>query len=163
MGNILRRGGRLGRVDDTNLFAVFNLRAFVYRQKQIPSGWSQKLNRIRLSLLSLILFFPSAGFTHAYLVKSLPTGRATLFQSPSRIQLWFNERLEPRFSKVSVMDERGTQVDLGNAKVGAEDPKQLSIGLKPLPSGKYVVRFRVLSVDGHTVEQNFPFTIRESR
>jgi methionine-rich copper-binding protein CopC len=103
------------------------------------------------------------GFAHAYLVKSIPAGRATLLHSPSRIQLWFNERLEPRFSKASVVDAGGTPVDLGDAKVAEEDPKQLSIGVKSLPPGKYVVRFRVLSVDGHTVEQDFPFTIRESR
>jgi copper resistance protein C len=121
------------------------------------------LNRTRLISICLVLFFPALGFAHAYLVKSVPAGRATLLRSPSRIQLWFNERLEPRFSKISVSAESGAPVDLGDPRVAADDPKQLSVGVKPLAPGKYIVKFHVLSVDGHVVDQNFPFTIRESR
>jgi methionine-rich copper-binding protein CopC len=110
-----------------------------------------------------LLLAPTLAWAHAYLVKSVPARRASLLSSPSKIQLWFNERLEPRFSKVSVIDEKGTQVDLGDAQVSAEDPKQLSVGIRPLAPGRYVVQFRVLSVDGHIADQSFPFTIRESR
>jgi methionine-rich copper-binding protein CopC len=35
--------------------------------------------------------------------------------------------------------------------------------VNPLPPGQYKVRFRVLSVDGHVVEEEFPFTIREAQ
>jgi methionine-rich copper-binding protein CopC len=120
-----------------------------------------KMNRI--ILICLFLFAPTAVFAHAYLVKSLPAGRATLFTSPAKIQLWFNERLEPKYSYASVHDPNGKRVDSDNAQVLAEDPKQLSIGVKKLPAGRYTVKFRVLSVDGHVVEQSFPFTIRETK
>lgn len=113
--------------------------------------------------LYLYLCLPSLSFAHAYLVKSVPAGRATLFNSPAKIQLWFNERLEPRYSSVSVLDSTGNRADLDNAQVLPEDPKQLSVGVKPLPAGRYTVKFRVLSVDGHIVEQSFPFTIRETK
>jgi copper resistance protein C len=114
-------------------------------------------------LVYLLLLVPSAASAHAYLVKSVPAGRATLFNSPGKIQLWFNERLEPRYSSISVHDPDGKRVDSDNAQVPAEDPKQLSIGVKNLPAGRYTVKFRVLSVDGHVVEQSFPFTIREAK
>lgn len=114
-------------------------------------------------LLSLLLLAPSVASAHAYLVKSLPAGRATLFASPAKIQLWFNERLEPKYSSVSVLDPNGKRVDADDAHVLAEDPKQLTIGVKQLPAGRYTVKFRVLSVDGHVVEQSFPFTIRETK
>lgn len=93
----------------------------------------------------------------------MPAGRATLFASPAKIQLWFNERLEARYSSLSVTDANGQRVDLNNPQVPSEDPKQLTIGIKPLQPGKYNVKFRVLSVDGHVVEQNFPFIVRESK
>jgi methionine-rich copper-binding protein CopC len=114
-------------------------------------------------LAGLFLWVPSLAFAHAYLVKSVPPGRAMLFSSPARIQLWFNERLEPRYSSASVLDSEGKRMDQGNAQVSPDDPKQLAIGVKQLPSGKYTVKFRVLSVDGHVVEQSFPFTVRESK
>ena len=114
-------------------------------------------------LFFAILSIPAVASAHAYLVKSVPAGRATLFSSPEKIQLWFNERLEPKYSSASVFDPGGKRVDADNAQVSADDPKQLSVALKQLPSGRYMVKFRVLSVDGHVVEQSFPFTVRESK
>ncbi len=116
-----------------------------------------------IALIGLSLLTPSVASAHAYLVKSVPASRATLFNSPGKIQLWFNERLEPKYSFASVLDPDGKRVDSDNAQVLAEDPKRLSIGVKKLPAGKYTVKFRVLSVDGHVVEQSFPFTIREAK
>jgi len=118
--------------------------------------------KARVFLIGLYLCLPSLCFAHAYLVKSVPAGRATLFTSPAKIQLWFNERLEPRYSSASVLDSDGKRVDLDNAQVSSDDPKQLAIGVKQLQGGKYTVKFRVLSVDGHVVEQSFPFTIRDA-
>lgn len=121
------------------------------------------LQRLAASIVYLLILPPSLAFAHAYLIKSVPPGRATLFASPAKIQLWFNERLEPRYSSISVLDADGKRVDLDNARVSTEDAKQLAIGIKPLQSGRYTVKFRVLSVDGHVVEQGFPFTVRETK
>lgn len=84
-------------------------------------------------------------------------------QPPSRVALWFNERLEPSFSSVSVWSASSVQVDRRDPAVSAEDPKRLTVTLGPLPPGSYTVRFRVLSVDGHVVESSFPFTVRSPR
>ena len=110
-------------------------------------------------LLATIWTAPAAA--HAVLVRSAPPGRATLAEKPDRAQLWFNERLEPAFSSVSVWSSAGTQVDAADARVGPDDPKRLSVTLPPLPSGTYNVRYRVLSVDGHVVDSSFSFTIRD--
>jgi methionine-rich copper-binding protein CopC len=68
--------------------------------------------------------------------------------------------LEANFARVSVWDANGKQVDAGDAQVSPEDPKVLSVGLLTLPPGRYTIKFRLLSVDGHVVENEFPFTIR---
>jgi methionine-rich copper-binding protein CopC len=34
------------------------------------------------------------------------------------------------------------------------------VGIPTLPAGTYTVKFRVLSVDGHIVEAEFPFSVR---
>lgn len=113
-------------------------------------------------LLTAVLLLPDLGWAHAYLVKSSPARRAILIRAPTEVQLWFNERLEPAFSRLSVWDSDGQQVDLGDARVGPE-PTRLVVRLRPLTPGIYTVKFRVLSVDGHIVEQQFSFTIRERR
>jgi methionine-rich copper-binding protein CopC len=61
-----------------------------------------------------------------------------------------------------VWDAEGRQVDERDVRVGPE-PSRLSVRLRPLGPGSYTVKFRVLSVDGHIVEEQFPFTVRERR
>jgi methionine-rich copper-binding protein CopC len=114
----------------------------------------------RLVTVSLFLLFPHEVLAHASLVKSAPARRAVLFKAPPKIQLWFSEKLEARFSSLVVIDSTGRRVDLGDAAVDAKDSKQLSVGLSPIPPGQYRIKFRVLSVDGHVLEEDFPFIIR---
>lgn len=111
------------------------------------------------ALVALLLLPASAG-AHAVLVKSSPARRAVLALSPPRVEMIFNERLEPAYSTVSVWTNADVQVDDKRIVVGPEDPRRLTVGLPPLASGRYMVKFRVLSVDGHLVEGTFPFEIR---
>jgi copper resistance protein C len=83
-----------------------------------------------------------------------------LSSPPTRVVLWFNERLEAQFSRLSVWNAEGQQVDRGDVQVGPDDGKRLSVGIPTLPAGSYTVKYRVLSVDGHIVEAEFPFTVR---
>lgn len=107
------------------------------------------------------LVWPSTVLSHASLVKSVPARRAHIFQSPPQIQLWFSERLEARFSSLRVIDSAGNRVDLNDVAVDSNDPKRIFVGVKPLVPGQYKIRFRVLSVDGHVVEDEVFFTIRD--
>jgi methionine-rich copper-binding protein CopC len=114
----------------------------------------------RIALIAT-LGMPSLAWGHAQLAKSVPARRAVLSRPPVQAQLWFTERLESAFSRLSVWDRSGAQVDLRDAHVGPDDPRQLSVSLPALAPGTYVVKFRALSVDGHVVEGEFPFTIRQ--
>lgn len=96
---------------------------------------------------------------HASLVSSVPARRATVTSPPQRVVLTFNERLEPAFTRVSVSDASGQQVDLKDGAVDPSNPKVVNVSLPPLRPGRYTVRYRVLSVDGHIVEASFPFTV----
>lgn len=113
-----------------------------------------------LLALLLMLALAAAADAHAVLVKASPARRAVLALSPPRVELRFNERLEPAYSSVSVWTAANERVDGGMVVVGPEDRRRLSVGLPPLAGGTYTVKFRVLSVDGHLVEGTFPFEIR---
>jgi copper resistance protein C len=115
---------------------------------------------LRSILLILLLMVPITSWSHAYLVKSSPARRAALSSPPTRVVLWFNERLEAQFSQLSVWNAEGQQVDGGDVQVGPDDGKRFSVGISTLPAGSYTVKYRVLSVDGHVVEAEFPFTVR---
>ena len=110
----------------------------------------------------LVCSAPSAG-AHASLVRSAPAHRAVLGQMPERVQLWFNERLEPAYSTVSVWNAAGVQVDARDVAVGPDDPRRLSVTVDAREPGPYTVTYRVLSVDGHIVDNRFTFTVKASR
>jgi methionine-rich copper-binding protein CopC len=121
------------------------------------------MDRSCIAILFTSLLLPATLSAHASLLKSIPARRAHLFNAPSKVELWFSERLEARFSHLTVTDAHDRRVDLGNTEIPPDDPKRMSIGVGPLQPGLYKVRFRVLSVDGHVVEDEFSFTIRAGR
>ena len=114
-----------------------------------------------LAALLILLLSPLSLWAHAYLVKSVPAQRATLYRAPGKIQLWFNERLEPRYSSFTVSAADGKLIETIKSAVDGRDTKLLFAALEPLPPGRYLVKFRVLSVDGHIVQDQFPFTIKQ--
>lgn len=103
---------------------------------------------------------PRTALAHALLVKSEPAQRSVLSTAPAEVRLWFNERIEPAFSSATVMDAANNPVTTQPAEVSRDDPKLLRVPVPPLPPGAYIVRYRVLSVDGHTVQASFRFTVR---
>jgi methionine-rich copper-binding protein CopC len=113
-------------------------------------------------LAGLLCPAPRVG-AHASLVRSVPAHRAVLGQMPERVQLWFNERLEPAYSTVSVWNEAGAQVDARDVTVGPDDPRRLSVTVETRQPGLYTVKYRVLSVDGHIVDNRVTFTVKASR
>jgi len=44
--------------------------------------------------------------------------------------------------------------------IAADDPKAIVLALPELAPGKYTVKFRVLSVDGHVVDTSYDFTVK---
>ena len=111
-------------------------------------------------VVALALLLPAAAAAHAVLVKSSPARRAVLALSPARVELTFNERLEPAYSTLSVWAAGDKRVDDGKVVIAPDNPRRVSVGLPSLSAGAYTVKFRVLSVDGHLVEGTYPFEIR---
>lgn len=95
---------------------------------------------------------------HARLVQSSPPAEALLSRSPTAITLSFNEEPESEFSSIQVLDSTGKVVAEG--KLVASEPRQLLLPIAAaLPAGNYAVRYRVLSVDGHTLSGHFSFRV----
>lgn len=112
-----------------------------------------------LACLGLGFGWSDAVEAHARLVRAKPAAEAELGAAPKAITLWFNEQPEADFSSVKVMDAHGTVVVEG-ALARTQEPNGLELAVpKALPAGTYTVRYRVLSVDGHVIEDSFTFRI----
>ena len=112
------------------------------------------------TLTVAIVLEPVPGSSHSLLVRSQPGQRSTVTRPPERVQMWFSERLEPAYATASVWSAVGKQVDAGDATVDPNDATLLSVSTPNLGPGRYTVRFRVLSVDGHVVESSYTFTVK---
>ncbi len=115
-----------------------------------------------LLLIAGLFFLGSqAAHAHGFLLRSIPQDRSVEARSPSRVQLWFSEGLEPRFSSLTVSNQAGQRVDLGDGGVAPGNRSQLSARLPPnLPDGAYIATMRVaFSSDGHISTDTLVFWV----
>lgn len=108
-----------------------------------------------LTVLLLTLATASAS-AHAFLDHASPLVGSTVATAPHEVSLSFTQKLEPAFSSVRVTDESGVRVDRGEAQVSGNT---IRVELKPLRPGTYRVRWHALSVDTHSTEGSFSFTV----
>ena len=112
------------------------------------------------TLTAVMALLPTSTFPHSLPARSQPGQRSTVTRPPERVQMWFSERLEPAYATASVWSAAEKRVDAGDATVDQNDPALLSVSTPKVDPGRYTVRFRVLSVDGHVVESSYTFTVK---
>ena len=96
---------------------------------------------------------------HAVLQRAEPRIDSRVKSSPPEVKLFFSERLEPAYSSVRVVDDRGEHVDRGDGRVDRNNPVLLRATLPPLRRGTYRVKWRVLSIDADVTEGDFTFSV----
>jgi copper resistance protein C len=114
--------------------------------------------RLGLALAACALTV-SAAAGHAVLERAEPRVDSRLKRSPDEIKLYFTERLEPAYSSVRVLNDRGGQVDRRDSRVDRTNPTLLRATFPPLSPGTYKVQWRVLSIDGDVTEGAFTFRV----
>jgi copper transport protein len=120
------------------------------------------MSRCLFALLPLVLGLavPASAFAHAYLERSSPAGNTIVETAPGRIQIWFTERPELRFSDVTVYTAEGEQVQHGPLTTPADNPRSLVFDLEATPNGTYTVAWKALSADdGHVSAGAFAYAV----
>ncbi|MGH6839602.1 MAG: copper resistance CopC family protein [Methylocella sp.] len=124
------------------------------------------IDRNRRALLFYLIVFLGFGLgtsgaaAHSRLVKSDPSARAVLDKAPNELKLWFNEGVEPAFAKVWIVPAKGAQIAL-TSHGDSSNPRLLIVAFPDnLPAGPVVIGYHMLSVDGHTVDDQLTFTLK---
>ncbi len=97
---------------------------------------------------------------HAILVKGIPDQEAILTDAPEEILLTFNEGVGTRYLALAVVNEAGKRVDKHDAQLDFSDHSNLRASVEKLVPGRYMVRYRVLSADGHVVSGKYFFNVK---
>jgi methionine-rich copper-binding protein CopC len=116
---------------------------------------------ITVLLITLGMTWSQWVFAHAILVKSSPAKEESTNIIPSRIDLWFDDNVGPKYTALAVVNSKGERVDNKDGELEMLDKSHLSATLKKLTPGRYGVRYRVQSADGHIVTGKFFFKITE--
>jgi methionine-rich copper-binding protein CopC len=128
-----------------------------------------KISRRALAHLAAFAFLVSLAQradAHASLVHAEP-GSGAAVKSTHKIDLWFNELLEDRFNTVQVIpasqintpSREQTNLTRGATSVDPKDRTHLTATVTPLQPGEYIVRWRVLSRDGHSAPGQLEFRV----
>ena len=112
---------------------------------------------IALTLLLMASAFPVNA--HSTLVSSNPAADSTVVDFPMEVTLTFNEELlkvgQENPNKVEVFDESGVLVSGASVLSGASIAAPVGIN----GNGSYTVKYRVVSKDGHVVEDEYQFKV----
>jgi hypothetical protein len=104
-----------------------------------------------------LLCSATLAFAHAVVQKASLEDSAVRANTATRVTLKFNSGIEPGFTRVKLVNERGEERPL---EVGpATGPATVSVELPPLGAGSYGLRYKVLAVDGHVTENVLRFTV----
>jgi methionine-rich copper-binding protein CopC len=133
--------------------------------RRAPTGRTRGL-RARLATVALgVLALPAPAVAHARLVRSSPADGASLSAAPGELTLCFNELLERQFHAIELDADPDAKSPTSRRAVSltpSVDPREGTCLLATLPAvapGPYVVRWRVVSRDGHTTRGMIRFRV----
>ena len=115
------------------------------------------MSRTLLPLVIVATLWSGTSAAHAILQQSTPRADESLSRAPAVVALYFDSELEPVFSKVTVADEQGAQVSVGDARANR---KSLAVRLGAIARGTYHVRWDVVAHDGHRSQGDYIFTVK---
>ncbi len=118
--------------------------------------------KVLLLAVGLLLSSNQIAFAHAELIKSFPVANSTLTKSPSFIQLEFGETLTTLRSKtvnsITILDSKSHKIATSKILV-KKGIARVEI-IDKLKLGRYSIKYRVVSADGHVLKSQFKFTLR---
>lgn len=124
------------------------------------------MRRNELCFLLVCWLLASSVWAHARLVRSEPRDQAVLERAPDTVHLWFNELLDRGFHQITIFPsaertaKQRTNFTDGEPRLDPADRTHLSISVRPLPPGEYVIEYRVFSRDGHTAPGRILFRVK---
>jgi methionine-rich copper-binding protein CopC len=108
--------------------------------------------------LCMVLFSPGIALAHAVLVSSQPELNTTIAGPEAAVLLKYSSRIDVDHSALTLLDPDGKVEKVAIEKESS--PGVLAGKLTGLVKGAYVLRWQVLSIDGHVTRGSIPFQVK---
>jgi copper transport protein len=120
---------------------------------------SLRAGSLRALVVFLALLAPATAAAHTRVAGSNPKPNATLAKAPKAVAVWFTARIPGGSLTVLTGDGR-----VATRTPGGRDPRNpraLVAKLRPgLGAGRYLLTWKVVSADGHSLTGTIPFRVR---
>ena len=120
------------------------------------------MNRMRSLLLAVVVPWLVAAHAHghAVVIKASLDGTPLRAHTPTRVTLQFNSRIEPAFTRVTLIgakQEEPLPVD------ASTETGRVTVAVPGLDAGAYALRYKVLAADGHVTESTLKFSVTDPK
>lgn len=117
-----------------------------------------------LKLASVVVVATTLAATnasaHAFLDRAVPSVGGTVSGSPREIRLFFTQGVVTAFSHIHIVSDAGAQIPTNKPVNDPSDRQIVIVRLgRALAPGTYSVTWQVVSVDTHTTQGTFRFTV----
>lgn len=103
---------------------------------------------------------PAIILAHAIVVRTSPAQGGVGAEDIGKVDVWYDAGIRDAFAALAVVSAAGERVDKRDAAIDSADPSHVSVSVNRLTPGKYTVRYRALSADGHLVSGAWEFEVR---
>ncbi len=129
---------------EATLSRITSLRAGLYAPTQQPKHHDQ--HKILLA--------------HAIIVKTSPAQGGVAPGNIGKVDVWYDAGIRDSLAALAVVSAAGERIDKRDAAIDSADPAHVSVSVNPMAPGKYTVRYRALSADGHMVSGAWEFDVQ---
>ena len=126
-------------------------------QKKIGGGNAWRFGALYCFAVAL---HASPAQAHAIIVRTSPAQGGVAEAGIVKVDVWYDAGIRDAFAALAVVSASGERVDKRDAAIDSADPAHVSVSVNPLSGGKYTVRYRALSADGHLVSGAWEFEVR---
>lgn len=161
----MERGTKIGRlrgskqrVGKMRYLTISDASRIVARSLHLPAHAATGL-RVFLAIGAIL--WAQLAEAHAIIVRTSPAQGGVAIGNIGRIEVWYDAGIRDAFVALAVVSASGERVDKRDAAIDGSDPSHVSVGVNELKPGKYTVRYRALSADGHIVSGAWDFEVNQ--
>jgi methionine-rich copper-binding protein CopC len=111
-----------------------------------------------LSFFFALWLVPALAFAHVGMLNSNPAKNGILSSPPEKVTIKMAGKVEPAFSKIEVFNPENKKVSKKTLFLKENQVMETELKGK-LPTGVYTVKWKGMSVDGHSIKGEFNFTV----
>jgi methionine-rich copper-binding protein CopC len=125
----------------------------IYREVTVTTAGARFIMALRQVIITLLVLGAGSGLAgaHAVVIESSPKDKEALVIAPREAVLRFNSKVEKSLARFSLSTSNGRIIPLPGPikKYNDQAPDRLVVPLPNLKPGGYLLRYKVLSIDGH--------------